>query len=168
MWLLDTSGLKQHWNKSLSPSYSYWWAAMVKCEDKRQSYELNTKRALGLHQHGVEGTGWVEALGLEHQDAALVEDWAVPWQSPFTPWNPSRPSVLLAQAQCRREHCCWRAGLAQNLPITKERMTLGELHERDVLSRSRTDASLTRQFPRQCWNHTSLSTAALSNTFSTS
>lgn len=52
---------------------------MVKCDNKRQSYELNTKRALGWHQHGVEGSGQVEALMVEHQDAALVEDWAVPW-----------------------------------------------------------------------------------------
>lgn len=48
---------------------------MVKCEDKRQSYEINTKWVLGWHQHGVEGTGWVEALMVEHEDAALVEDW---------------------------------------------------------------------------------------------
>lgn len=60
---------------------------MVKCEDKRQSYELNTKRVLGWQQHGVEVTGLAEALMVEDQDAALVEDWAGPWHHHhlFTP-----------------------------------------------------------------------------------
>lgn len=97
MWLLNISGLRQHWNKTLFPFYSCcWWAAMVKWEDKRQSYELNTKRALGWHQHGVEGTGWVEALRMQHQDAALFEDWAVPWHHHHLPHG-----IQEDQA------CCW-------------------------------------------------------------
>lgn len=133
---------------------------MVKCEDKRQSYKLNTKRALGWHQQGVEGTGQAEALMVEHRDAALVED----LHHHHLPHGILADQVCCWHRHCRREQCCWRAVLTE---VTKERMTLGRLYKKDVLSRNRTDSSSTRQFPRQCWNHMSLPTSALSNTFCT-
>ena len=70
---------------------------MVKTKDKRQSYELNnTKGALGWHQHGVEGTGWVEYLLVDYQTAALAEDWVAPGL------HHHLPHTIQADKACRR------------------------------------------------------------------